>query len=119
MPTKSKTGGWTKDIFERDGLYFANLYAPEDSGFEDQSLGTFSTQVQAERAAEDALVSHMYHAERAEEDDKLRREQWEAEQARLKAHNDRHLAARDVPDHKESRATKAAAEQQHGTHEPA
>lgn len=91
--TKAK---FTKSIVEVDALWYATYWQDD----EEHVLGTFPTELAAERATEDAIARAMYAAENLTADDKVRAEVAKAEEDRVKADNDRQTAARAVPEKK-------------------
>lgn len=94
--TKTKKTGFSKEIVEVDSLFHARYWEGDD----EHVLGTFPTELAAERATEDAIARAMYAAEHQAADDKVRAQQAADEEARIKADNERQTAARSVPDKK-------------------
>lgn len=96
MAETKKAKGYSKSITEVDSLWHAYFYHDD----EEFSLGTFPTELAAERATEDAIARHIYAAENQAADDKVRAEQAKAEEDRIKADNERQTTARAVVAHK-------------------
>lgn len=106
--SKSKSqggGGYSQTIEERAGVFHASYWPPGAEENDAVGLGNYPTRVDAERALQDAVAQYGYVTEGNEAVMQQRDEQFDLEQERKHALHERHVEARDTPEHK-SKETK-------------